>query len=455
MQMARTHELESLVQQGYDPFPPEFTITSSGLQFHQKYGNLMIDQTMDQMTERVAGRIKNGLTIESDGVEITIFPLDDLKEEVGLLQFIGPGDIIGCVGHPGKTDNGMYCMYAQELQLLAPNTQTQTLNTLEHFIQTPNNRTIFQVRAKVIKYLRQYLDEREFLEVETPILSPYVGGSYGCSFRTQDQLHLRVAPELYLKQLIIAGFNRVYEIGKQFRNEPTTEGRHPEFTSCEFYMAYSNFQTLLEMTEELLSGMVYHLYQTHEIDYQTHVINFAPPYPKLDILLTLAKKLEVDFPDNLESDECLQLMIEQVQRLELELPEPCTHTRLTDLLVKHVILENSVGPIFLINYPKYMSPMAKWNPENDQLTERFELYVAGYPVINAYNELNSPEEQRERFDSLEIQGDPRAQIAGDEFVEALKRGLPPTIGWGVGIDLLTMILTDQTNISQVVLFPAT
>jgi len=274
---------------------------------------------------------------------------------------------------------------------------------------------------------------------------------------------MRIAPELFLKQLVIGGLDRVFEIGKQFRNESIDLTHNPEFTSCEFYMAGADYNDLMQMTEEFLTNLVQKINGNINIPYLDTNIDFTAPFKRIDMMSELTKIVRhrlddesFNFPNDLSTEEARNQLIDVCSRLEVRCPHPLTTARLIDKLVGEFIEPQCINPTFIINHPLIMSPLAKNHRENDSLTERFELFVHGKELCNAYTELNNPIVQRERFESIQRDkalGDDEVPPADMEFITALEYGLPPTGGWGLGIDRLIMFLCNTDSIREVILFP--
>ncbi|CAH8359950.1 unnamed protein product [Eruca vesicaria subsp. sativa] len=330
-------------------------------------------------------------------------------------------------------------------------------------------RQIFRTRSSIISYVRRFLDSKRFLEVETPMMNMIAGGAAARPFVTHHndldmRLYMRIAPELFLKQLIVGGLDRVYEIGKQFRNEGIDLTHNPEFTTCEFYMAFADYNDLMTMTEDMLSGMVKELTGGYKIKYHANgydkepiEIDFTPPFRRIEMIGELEKVANLNIPKDLASEEANKYLIDACARFDVKCPPPQTTARLLDKLVGEFLEVTCVNPTFIINHPEIMSPLAKWHRSNDVLTERFELFINKHELCNAYTELNDPVVQRQRFaDQLKDRqsGDDEAMALDETFCNALEYGLAPTGGWGLGIDRLAMLFTDSQNIKEVILFPA-
>ncbi|MFH0819844.1 MAG: lysine--tRNA ligase [bacterium] len=325
-------------------------------------------------------------------------------------------------------------------------------------IANPEVKKFFKIRSLVIKLLRSFFDERGFYEVETPILQPIPGGANARPFIThhnslKTNFYLRIAPELYLKRLVIGGMEKVYEIGKCFRNEGIDWAHNPEFTQIEFYQAYADYNDFISLTEDLMVYLLEKLEKILSIEYQGKVINFKPPYPRLDFRQTLIKEIDLDI-DKIKTKEELAKF---AKKKGLKIEKSWGKGKIIDELYKEYVRPKIIQPTFIINHPIELSPLAKQIPGRPNYVERFQLLVGGgLELGNAFSELNDPLEQERRFleqQKLRAAGDEEAQMIDSDFIEALKHGLPPAAGEGIGIDRLVALLTNNHNIKEIILFP--
>ncbi|VAI01272.1 unnamed protein product [Triticum turgidum subsp. durum] len=495
----RLKMLDSLRSAGVKPYPHKFEVAISIADYVAKYNSLGAGEHLLTVTESLAGRVMSKRVSSSklffydlygDGVKVQVMAGASCSE-VAETEFykchsvVKRGDIVGIIGYPGRSSRGELSIFARNLILLSPclhmlpNQRTGRCTAVagketryrQRYLDLMVNhqvRHIFRTRSRVISFIRRFLDERNFLEVETPMMSLIPGGASAKPFVTHHNelnmdLYMRIAPELHLKQLVVGGLDCVYEIGKQFRNEGFDLTHSPEFTGCEFYMAYADYNDLMELTETILSGMVRELtggtrikYHANGADNPPIEIDFTPPYRRIDMMQELKSIAGLDIPSDLSSDEANKYLAATCEKYGIRCSPPQTTARLLDKITGHFLEATCVNPTFIINHPEIMSPLAKWHRTQPGLTERFELFINKHEVCNAYTELNDPLVQRQRFEEQlrsRQSGDDEAMALDEAFCTALEYGLPPTGGWGMGIDRIAMLLTDSQNIKEVLLFP--
>jgi lysyl-tRNA synthetase class 2 len=406
---------------------------------------------------------------------LQIYLRQDIMGEASFKDFeetIDPGDLLGVKGRLFRTNTGELTVEVKEWVLLAKSLHPlpekwHGLKDVEvryrqrylDLIANEHARRVFFLRSRLISEIRRFLDAKGFLEVETPILQPIASGANAKPFITyhnylEQNLYLRIAPELYLKRLIVGGINRVYELGKNFRNEGVDTTHNPEFTMLEFYCAYWDYKDLMVFTEELFSYLLNQLVGGLKITYQGKELDFTPPFKRYRYFELLEEKTGKDKDFFLKDVEGLRRLAKEVG---VPKAETLTHAKLIDKVFDLLVEDELWGPCFVIDFPKLLSPLAKTHREDPDLVERFELFVAGKEIANAYTELNDPVEQRERFlEQLKEKemGDEEAMSMDEDFIRALEYGMPPTAGEGIGIDRLVMLLADVDSIREVILFPA-
>jgi lysyl-tRNA synthetase class 2 len=492
----RQADLETLSSIGKPSYPHKFTTSIQFAEYRKQYEGLEKGSRHQDIQHSIVGRVvekrnsgKNLVfyTVESDGLHLQI--LADKREFVGphfdtINSCIKRGDIVGFSGFVGKSLRDELSLYAREIELLTPcfkvipklfyglkDKEIRVRKRYLDLLSNPDSRTAFVVTSRVCKEIRRYLDDKDFLEVHTPILSNQVGGANAKPFVTHhndlDQdMFLRIAPELYLKKLVVGGLNRVYELGKQFRNEGADTTHNPEFLSLEFYMANADYNDMMNMCEEMFTQIVEKVCGKLVVEYQpmhqneSISIDFTPPYNRLDITEEL-QKVNIDLTAfDLFSEEANQMLDQVCEERGIKCTAPRTTARLLDKLIGEYIEPQCKNPTFVMNHPLIMSPLAKHHRDNQNkpgMSERFELFVNGMEIANAYTELNMPEIQRAHFmeqQKAKNQGDDEAQDVDEGFLDALDYGLPPTGGFGCGIERIVMFLSNRCSIRDVIAFPA-
>jgi lysyl-tRNA synthetase, class II len=381
------------------------------------------------------------------------------------------GDILGVQGKLCLTRTGEPTIEVEDFTLLAKALQPlpekwHGLSDVEKryrqryldLISNPDARKIFETRSKVISAVREFLNKRDFLEVETPVLQPEAGGASARPFITHHNtldrdFYLRIALELHLKRLIIGGFDKVYEIGRIFRNEGISIKHNPEFTMLESYETYADYQDVMKMLEEMVSSVCQQVHGSMKVEFNGQPIDFTPPWKRLDMRQAIIQYAQVDIEKYPDTNTLKELMGQRGMRFD---PNK-DRGKLIDEIVSTYVDPQLIQPTILFDYPIEMSPLAKKKPGSDNIVERFEAYCAGMEIANAFTELNDPIDQRQRFikqAEARAAGDEEAAAMDEDFLTAMEHGMPPTGGLGVGIDRLVMLLTNQQSIREVILFPA-
>ncbi|SEG12474.1 lysyl-tRNA synthetase, class II [Caloramator fervidus] len=476
----RLLKLEELRAKGQDPFAiTKYDRTHTSKQVKENYDELEgkdVKVAGRLMTKRIHGKAGFADIHDRYGKLQLYVRIDDLGEEkLKAFKTLDIGDIIGVEGTVFKTKTGEISVHVKDFILL-----TKSLRPLPekwHGLKDPDLRyrqryvdlimnqdvrdTFFK-RTQIIRAIRKFLDDRDFIEVETPVLSPIASGAAARPFITHSNaldidLYLRIATELYLKRLIVGGFEKVYEMGKNFRNEGIDIRHNPEFNMIEIYEAYADYNDMMKLTEELIAYVCKEVLGTTKVVYQGTEIDFTPPWNRLTMKEAVKKYANVDF-DEIKSDEEAREIAKKlnvVDELKKDLKD-CTKGDILVAVFEAYAEKHLIQPTFVLDYPVEVSPLTKRKPDDPMFTERFEAYVYGREIANAYSELNDPIDQRERFlqqlREREL-GDDEAYMMDEDFINALEIGMPPTGGLGIGVDRLVMFLTNSYSIRDVILFP--
>jgi lysyl-tRNA synthetase class 2 len=492
VEAARREKLRALRERGIAPFAYQFQRTHTTAQARAAF------EPDEPVPVRVAGRLVSlrghGKTtfahLEDPTGRIQLyFKQDDLGEAANeLVKLLDLGDIVGMAGELFRTKTGETTIRAREVTLLAKalrplplgkddgsgdrhgtlsDAETRYRQRYADLAVHPETRDVFTVRARVIAYLRRFLDQRGYVEVETPALQPLYGGALARPFVTRHnaldaQLYLRIATELYLKRCIVGGMEKVYELGKDFRNEGIDRLHNPEFTMLECYEAYIDYTDVMRLVEDMLSGLVQELYGTLSLERFGRTFHFTPPWPRLGYRELVRQYAGVDLATASDADLRHRLQAEGGNRKpEGEAATPpdlkgMPRTKLIDEVFKTFVEHRLEQPTFVVDYPIEISPLAKPKRGDPTLAERFELFAQGRELANAFSELNDPDEQRARFEAqlaARAAGDQEAHQLDLDYIRALEYGMPPTGGLGLGIDRLVMLLAERPSIRDVILFP--
>ena len=471
----RMEKLNALQSEGNDPFEiTKYDVTCHTNDIKNNFDEMdgaEVSIAGRLMAKRVMGKASFANVADRNGNIQLYVSRDDLGEE-GYKAFkkFDIGDIVGVKGKVFKTQKGEISVHVTEITLLVKSLQVlpEKYHGLKDtdqryrqryvdLIVNPEVRTTFEKRSAILSEIRSFLNGREFIEVETPILVDNAGGASARPFTTHynalsKDINLRISLELYLKRLIVGGLERVYEIGRVFRNE-SVDGRHnPEFTLLELYEAYTDYNGMMELTESLIRDVCLKVNGTAKVPYGDEVLDFESPFAKMTMTDAVKKYSGIDFNDIPDTESAKALAKEK----GIEFEDRHKKGDILSLFFEEYVEEKLVQPTFIIDHPIEISPLTKKIPNNPELTERFELFVAGRELANAYSELNDPIDQRERFEAqeaLKAAGDDEAQSIDEDFLNALAYGMPPTGGVGIGIDRLVMLLTNEASIRDVLLFP--
>ncbi len=477
-EVVRRQKLEALRQAGIDPYPPRArrTHTAAAALAAGAADPPADDRPLTVVGRLVAVRIMGKASfahIEDGTGRIQIYVRQDAVGEAAYDFFrrsLDLGDFVEVRGTLFRTHTGEITVRAETIRLLAKtllplpdkwhglrDVETRYRHRYVDLMVNPEVRQVFITRARIVQALRRFLDDRGFLEVETPILQPIYGGAAARPFITHhnqlDQdLYLRISFELYLKRLLVGGYERVYEIGRDFRNEGVSFKHNPEFTQLEYYWAYADYEQVMALTEEMISTVAQQVLGTTRITYQGHTIELAPPWRRVTMREIIREHSGIDYMDY----PTAETLAAALQARGEPLPARATWGKLIDHLLSAYAEPHLIQPTFVIDYPRDISPLAKKKADDPTHVERFEFFIAGMEMGNAFTELNDPLDQEQRFlemGRLYAPGDEEAHPLDEDYLLAQRYGMPPNGGFGMGVDRLTMLFTDQSSIRDVILFP--
>jgi lysyl-tRNA synthetase class 2 len=477
--LQRRKKVDALWEEGINPYPNDFKPAHTSTDVFTAYGDI---QDLPDDTDKfvVAGRIIARRSFgkaafiqmqDREGRLQLYIKKDSVGEEVfSVFETFDIGDIIGAEGFPFRTKTGELSLHVEKIRLLVKSllplpekfhgltdVETRYRQRYVDLIVNPEVKEVFLKRARIINHIREFMMAHSFLEVETPMMQQIPGGATARPFVTHHnaldmQLYLRIAPELYLKRLVVGGFDRVFEINRNFRNEGISIRHNPEFTMMEFYQAYATYEDLINFTEELLSNVAEKLYGSLDFTYQGTQISFKRPWKRLTVKEAIIEYGDIDA----KSLEDRDLAFSYARKIGLELPEDIGYGKLIVEIFEEVAEEKLIQPTFITSYPTEVSPLSRRSDKDPDVVDRFELFIAGRELANAFSELNDPVDQKERF-LLQVaekeKGDEEAHFMDEDYIRALEYGMPPTAGEGIGIDRLVMLLTDSPSIRDVILFP--
>ena len=484
VEAARREKLRALVERGVTPFAYRFERTATAREAVAAYRD-DDDETQHAVAGRLVALRPHGKTTfahleDASGKIQLYFKGDELGADVyGLVELLDLGDHLGVEGRLMKTRTGEITVRVARFTLLAKALRPLPLGKedasgVKHGELTdpelryrqryadlavhPDVREVFRLRTRIVQGIRAFLDAKGYLEVETPVLQPLYGGATASPFKTHSEaldttFYLRIADELYLKRCLVGGLEKVYEIGHDFRNEGLSRFHNPEFTMAEWYQAYADYNDIAALTEEMLAGLVQELFGTRRLERHGATLSFERPFARQDYYGLVREHAGVDLTKTTDAE--LRSVLKRHNAPPAEV-DALRGPKLVDEVFKTCVEPQLVQPTFVFDYPVALSPLAKPKRGDPAKVERWELFVQHRELANAFSELNDPDEQRRRFEqqaALRAAGDAEAQQLDEDYLRALEYGMPPAGGVGLGVDRLTMILADQTNIRDVILFP--
>ena len=480
----RFEELSELEQKGFNPFAYSFDVDSfsSDIKNDFKEGETKNVKLAGRiMAIRRMGKASFAHIMDNKGRIQIYLKKDEIGDSYEAFKLMDIGDIIGIEGFVFKTKTGEISIHVTKLQLLAKSIRPlpiakeatdesgnkiiydqfadKELRYRQRYVDlivNPEVKKVFELRSRIVSAMRNFLDLKGYLEVETPILQPLYGGAAARPFVTHHNtldtdLYLRIADELYLKRLIVGGFEGVYEVAKDFRNEGMDKFHNPEFTMMELYVAYKDYEWMMNLVEEMIQHICQKVFNKLEFEYDGKVVNFNSPWKRVSYVEAIKEKTGVDVLSATEDE-----LKSAAKNIGIDLKGLDGRAKLIDEIFSEAVEKNLVQPTFVIDYPLILSPLAKKHRSKEGLVERFEGYVAGKELCNAFSELNDPIDQRKRFEEqvkLREAGDLEAHQVDEDYIRSLEFGMPPTAGLGIGIDRLVMLLTNQISIRDVIFFP--
>jgi lysyl-tRNA synthetase class 2 len=477
----RRKKIERLREMGVNPYPAGFHFDIQAHEAFELLGDVDPEALeKDNKTYSMAGRI---MSIRGFGKASFIHIKDSSgsiqayirKDRVGdekyqVFKLMDIGDHIGIKGSFFKTRTGELTILANDIRLLTKSLrplpekwhgltdiETRYRQRYVDLIVNDDVKEVFMTRSRIIQFFRSFFINKKFLEVETPMMQPIPGGATARPFKTHHNslgmdLYLRIAPELYLKRLVVGGFEKVFEINRNFRNEGISVKHNPEFTMLEFYLAYATYDDLMTLNEELFNGLLQDITGNNKIEYQGNQIDFTPPWPRISLYDSL-KEIGGAGEDVINN---LDAAIKFAESKKIPLSKTDSHGKVIEKIFDQLVEPELINPTYIIGYPTEISPLSRKNDQNPEIVDRFELFIAGKEIANAFTELNDPDDQRSRFEkqvSLRESGDYEAQFMDEDYITALEYGLPPTAGEGIGIDRVVMLMTNSPSIRDVILFP--
>ena len=477
----RLEKINKLKEAGIDPFGQKFHLTHHSIQLKEQFDSFSKEELEEKkiqvsyagrvMTKRGKGKAGFAHIQDLQG-QIQIYVRKDIVGESAyeVFQQLDIGDIVGVEGIVFKTQVGELSVKVTNFVLLTKairplpekfhglkDVEERYRKRYVDLIVTPESRNIFVMRSKIIQAMRRYLDEQGFLEVETPVMHTIPGGAAARPFITHHnaldlELYMRIALELHLKRLIVGGLERVYEIGRVFRNEGISTRHNPEFTMLELYQAYGDWEDMMDITENMIAYIAKEVLGTQEIIYGQHTVNLSPKWKRVHMVDIICEITGVDFWQQMTDEEARVLAVQH----DVEIKDNMTFGHIVNEFFEQKVEETLIQPTFVYGHPVEVSPLAKKNKTDERFTDRFELFIVAREHANAFSELNDPIDQKERFLAQVKEreaGNDEAHLMDEDFIEALEYGLPPTGGLGIGVDRLIMLLTNAASIRDVLLFP--